>query len=159
MSGPLPLTLCVITRDAGEEISACLASAPFAGDVVVVDSGSSDDTVEVARARGARVLAQDWLGYGAQKNFAVAQAAHDWVLCLDADERLLPEEANAVVVQTAAGITLRQQRLTVVADVTPDLVENPWLQRVARALAPLRDVSGGDDARWHADGRKQQVCL
>ncbi len=66
-------------------------------------------------------------------------------ICLDTDERLLPEEANAVVVQTATGVTLRQQRLTVVDDVTPDLVEGPWLQRVARALAPLRDVSGGDD--------------
>ena len=66
-------------------------------------------------------------------------------ICLDADERLLPEEANAVVVQSAAGVTLRQQRVTVVDDVTPDLVEGPWLHRVARALAPLRDVSGGDD--------------
>jgi glycosyltransferase involved in cell wall biosynthesis len=64
--------------------------------MVVVDSGSTDDTVEAARGRGARVLAQDWLGYGAQKNFAVAQAAHDWVLCLDADERVSPELAAAI---------------------------------------------------------------
>jgi glycosyltransferase involved in cell wall biosynthesis len=96
MSGPLPLSLCVITRDAGKEIAGCLASVPFAGDVVVVDSGSRDDTLEVARGRGARVLAHAWEGYGAQKNFAVAQAAHDWVLCLDADERVSPELAAAI---------------------------------------------------------------
>ncbi len=66
-------------------------------------------------------------------------------ICLDADERLLPEEATAVVVETAHGVTLRQQRVTVVDEVTPDLVEAPWLHRVARALAPLRDISGGDD--------------
>ena len=66
-------------------------------------------------------------------------------LCLDSDERLLPEEATAVVVETVSGLALRQQRITVVEDVTPDLVEQPWLQRVSRALAPVRDISGGDD--------------
>ena len=66
-------------------------------------------------------------------------------ICLDADERLLPEEASAVVLQTPRGVTLRQQRVTVVEDVTPDLVEWPWLQRVGRALAPLRDISGSAD--------------
>ena len=68
-----------------------------------------------------------------------------YALCLDSDERLLPEEATAVVVETVSGLALRQQRITVVEDVTPDLVEQPWLQRVARALAPVRDISGGDD--------------
>lgn len=66
-------------------------------------------------------------------------------ICLDADERLLPEEAEAVVVQTHNGVLLKQQRGRDVEDVTPDLVAGPWLQRVSRALAPLRDVSGGDD--------------
>jgi len=91
MSGKLPLSLCVITRDAGGQLAECLASAPFAGEIVVVDSGSRDDTVEIARRCGARVVVQPWLGFGPQKNFAVAQAAHDWVLCLDADERITPE--------------------------------------------------------------------
>ncbi|GAB2743944.1 FtsK/SpoIIIE domain-containing protein [Nocardioides pakistanensis] len=68
-------------------------------------------------------------------------------ICLDADERLLPEEASAVVVQTSRGVALRQQKVTVVDDITPDVVEWPWLHRVARALAPLRDISGsGDDS-------------
>jgi len=96
MSGELPLSLCVITRDAAGQLAGCLASAPFAGEIVVVDSGSSDDTVEIARRCGARVFVQPWLGFGPQKNFAVAQAAHDWVLCLDADERVTPELGAAI---------------------------------------------------------------
>ena len=96
MSGTLPLSLCVITRDAAAMLAECLASAPFAGEIVVVDSGSRDDTVEIARRRGARVIERDWPGFGAQKNFAVGAATHDWVLCLDADERVTPELAAAI---------------------------------------------------------------
>ncbi len=96
MSGPLPLSLCVITRDAAGLLADCLDSASFAGEIVVVDSGSRDDTVEIARRRGARVLVQPWRGFGAQKNFAVGEAAHDWVLCLDADERVTAELASAI---------------------------------------------------------------
>ncbi len=93
---PLALSLVVITRDAGAQLEDCLASAAFAGETLVVDSGSRDDTVEIARRCGARVLAHEWLGFGAQKNFAVAQATHDWVLCLDADERVSPQLASAI---------------------------------------------------------------
>ncbi len=103
MSGPLPISLCLITRDAAPQLADCLASVPFAGEIVVVDSGSSDDTVEIARARGARVVEHAWSGFGAQKNFAVGQARHDWVLCLDADERLSPELAAAIRAVLAAG--------------------------------------------------------
>jgi glycosyltransferase involved in cell wall biosynthesis len=86
----------VITRDAGRQLDACLTSAAFADDKVVVDSGSVDDTVEIAGRRGARVIDRPWLGFGPQKNFAVAQARHDWVLCLDADERVTPELERAI---------------------------------------------------------------
>jgi len=96
MSAVVPISLCVITRDAAGELDACLASAAFADDAVVVDSGSVDDTVEIARRRGARVVCREWPGYGAQKNFAVAAACHDWVLCLDADERVTPELERAI---------------------------------------------------------------
>jgi glycosyltransferase involved in cell wall biosynthesis len=94
MSEPLPplsLTLVVITRDAGTQLRDCLASAAFAAETIVVDSGSRDDTVEIARRMGARVLTHEWQGFGPQKNFAVGQASHDWVLCLDADERVSSE--------------------------------------------------------------------
>ncbi|HYQ99077.1 MAG TPA: glycosyltransferase family 2 protein [Casimicrobiaceae bacterium] len=102
MSGPLPLSLCVITRDAAAQIADCLASAAFADEVVVVDSGSCDDPVELARRRGARVIERAWPGFGAQKHFAVGAAAHDWVLCLDADERVTPELAAAIAREMAA---------------------------------------------------------
>ncbi len=99
MSDPLPrlaLSLVVVAHDAGKELADCLASAAFASEAIVVDSGSRDDTVEIARRFGARVIMQTWLGYGPQKNFAVGQAAHDWVLCLDVDERVSVELERAI---------------------------------------------------------------
>lgn len=83
-----PLTLLVITHNEAANIARCLDSVPFAAEKVVVDSGSSDDTVVIAQAHGARVVHQDWLGFGAQRNFATTQASHDWILVLDADEFL-----------------------------------------------------------------------
>src|SRR5690606_6421298 len=65
-------------------------------------------------------------------------------ICLDKEERLLPEEATAVVVETPDGVTLRQQRVTVVDRIVPDQVDQLWLSRVSRAIAPLRDISGGE---------------
>jgi glycosyltransferase involved in cell wall biosynthesis len=85
------LSVTIITRDAAHQIDACLQSVGFADEVLVVDSGSSDGTPELAARHGARVVHQDWLGYGRQKQFAVEQAAHDWVLCIDADERVTPQ--------------------------------------------------------------------
>jgi len=98
---PLPLSLVVITRDAGAQLAACLQSATFAAEKLIVDSGSSDHTVEVARSFGARVVEQAWLGFGPQKNFAVGCARHDWVLCLDADEALSPELAASIIATLA----------------------------------------------------------
>jgi glycosyltransferase involved in cell wall biosynthesis len=88
MAERLPVSLVIITRDAGDAVAACIASAPFASEVVVVDSGSADDTVKVAIGLRARVVDHAFEGFGRQKRFAVAQARNDWVLCLDADERL-----------------------------------------------------------------------
>jgi glycosyltransferase involved in cell wall biosynthesis len=87
----------VITLDAAAQLPDCLASVAFADEVVVVDSGSADDTAQVAARYGARVLSKEWLGFGRQKQFGVEQAAHDWVLCLDADERVSPELAASLV--------------------------------------------------------------
>ena len=89
----LPLTLAVIARNEAACIARCLDSVPFAAEKLVVDSGSDDDTVAIAQAHGARVVQQDWLGFGAQRNFAATQCSHDWILVLDADEWLSPELA------------------------------------------------------------------
>lgn len=94
--GRAPLSAVLITHNAAAQIEACLASLAFADEIVVVDSGSSDATVALAEARGARVVRKDWLGFGRQKQFAVEQAAHDWVLCVDADERVTPELAASI---------------------------------------------------------------
>lgn len=97
-----PLSAVLITRNAASQLPACLASLAFCDDVVVVDSGSSDDTVTIARAHGARVMHQDWLGFGRQKQFAVAQACHDWVLCIDADECVSDELRASIESELAA---------------------------------------------------------
>lgn len=85
-----PLSVVIITLNAASQLAECIDSARFAEEILVVDSGSSDGTCELAARHGARVIHQDWLGFGPQKQFAVDAAAHDWVLCLDADERLSP---------------------------------------------------------------------
>jgi glycosyltransferase involved in cell wall biosynthesis len=86
-----PLSVAIITLNAAAQLEACLKSARFANEIVVVDSGSNDGTQALAERHGARVIQQDWLGFGPQKQFAVEQAGHDWVLCLDADERVTPQ--------------------------------------------------------------------
>lgn len=86
-----PLSVAIITLNAASQLEACLQSVCFADDIVIVDSGSTDGTQALAQGFGARVIAQDWLGFGPQKQFAVEAAKHDWVLCLDADERVTPD--------------------------------------------------------------------
>jgi glycosyltransferase involved in cell wall biosynthesis len=82
------LSACIITLNEEDRIRECLESLDFCDDVLVVDSHSTDRTREIAAECGARVIERDWPGYVAQKEYAVRQAEHDWVLCLDADERI-----------------------------------------------------------------------
>ena len=91
------LSLIVITRNEAHRLAACLASVPFADEIVVVDSGSGDGTAQLARGLGARVIeSADWPGFGPQKNRALDAATGDWVLSLDADERATPELAAQI---------------------------------------------------------------
>lgn len=92
----MPVTATVITLNEARHIEACLASLAWADEVIVVDSGSTDGTPDLARAAGARVIGREWPGYAAQKDFAAAQATHDWILSVDADERVTPELADEV---------------------------------------------------------------
>jgi len=91
------LSAVLITHNAAAQLPACLASLDFVDDIVVVDSGSTDATREIAAHHGARVIEHRWSGFGPQKQFAVAAARHDWVLCIDADERVPAELATQIV--------------------------------------------------------------
>ena len=83
---PPRLSVTIITKNEAHRIERCLRSVAFADEIVVVDSGSTDTTVDIARRLGARVVETDWPGFGVQKNRALDLARGDWVLSLDADE-------------------------------------------------------------------------
>jgi glycosyltransferase involved in cell wall biosynthesis len=99
-----PLSAVLITLNAAGQLEPCLRSLAFCDEIVVIDSGSTDDTVYLAERHGARVIQSEWRGYGPQKQFAVSQAKHDWVLCIDADERV--SEALQKSIVTALGAQL-----------------------------------------------------
>jgi glycosyltransferase involved in cell wall biosynthesis len=85
------LSALVIAFNEERNIAECLSSAAFADEIVVVDSGSADRTCEIARGMGAKVYGNPWPGYGPQKNFGIGKATGDWILIVDADERVTPE--------------------------------------------------------------------
>ena len=91
-----PLTVTIITRNESANLADALESVRWADEVVVVDAESTDDTVTLARRVTDRVIVRPWPGYVAQKNFAAEQARHDWILSLDADERVSPDLAGEI---------------------------------------------------------------
>jgi glycosyltransferase involved in cell wall biosynthesis len=92
----MKLSAIIITRNEAHNIAACLDSLAFCDERIVVDSGSSDDTVKIAEGKGARVVQHAFEGFGAQKNFALSLAQGEWLLSLDADERVSPELADEI---------------------------------------------------------------
>lgn len=108
METKLPLSVAIITKDEEDSLPACLKSVSFADDIVIVDSASADRTVEIARSAGCRVFNEAWKGYGPQKNMAVQRCRHDWVLVLDADERVAPggrDEIEKAIKHPGEGIS------------------------------------------------------
>ena len=96
------LSVTIITRNEAADIDGALKSAAWADELIVVDSKSADDTVVIAQQHTDRVIVREWPGYPAQKNYAASIATHDWILSLDADERVTPELA-AEIKSTLAG--------------------------------------------------------
>lgn len=121
-----PLSAFIRTRNESRMIARVVKAALQAADeVVVVDSGSDDDTVALAEAAGARVVRQDWLGGGRQKRFAEDQCRHDWLLDLDADEALTPALAAEIRTLFAAGEPPFSVYRTPVAIAPP--IGKPWI--------------------------------
>ncbi len=92
-----PITVVIPTRNEAEQIVACIRPLAWADDIVVVDGGSTDDTVALARAAGARVITDGPRGIGEQRNSGIAVAHHGWVFALDADERIGPDLAQELI--------------------------------------------------------------
>ncbi len=90
------LSALIITKNEEDVIGQCLDLLQWADERVVIDSGSTDATCEIARAHGARVIHNDWPGYGAQRNFGGEQCRGDWILGVDADEEVTPDLAKAI---------------------------------------------------------------
>ncbi|MBK7552004.1 MAG: glycosyltransferase family 2 protein [Syntrophaceae bacterium] len=99
----MPLSVAIITKNEAANLTGCLESVAFAGQVVVVDSGSDDGTPEIARGFGCDVFIEDWKGFGRQKQAAIDRCREPWVLVLDADERIPPETQAAIRAVVSAG--------------------------------------------------------
>lgn len=110
----MKLSVVLISKNEIRNIRACLESVSFADEVIVVDSGSNDGTVEEAQRLGAKVTSTDWPGFGPQKNRALDQAAGDWVLSIDADERVTPKLQREILeaIGSSAHVAYALPRLT-----------------------------------------------
>lgn len=149
MTKPL-LSAFIRTKNEARMIGDVVRAALVAADeVVVVDSGSSDDTVSRAEAAGARVVRQAWLGNGRQKRFAEEQCRHDWLLDLDADEVVTPALAGEIAALFKSGAPPCRLYRTPVAIAPP--VGRPWLGFggvIRHKLYDRRAVRAPDHEAW-----------
>ena len=125
-----PLSVLIPTLNEEENLGACLESCAFADEIIVVDSGSEDETQEIARRAGARLLIHEFEGHARQKNWGLEQVSHEWVLILDADERVTPE--------------LREEVASVLA--SPARSDGYWIRRRSTFLG--REIRG---CGWQRD--------
>ena len=138
----MPVTVTIITLNESRHIAAAIDSAAWADEILVVDSGSTDDTVAIATAKGVRVMSRTWPGYVDQKNYAASVASHDWIFSLDADERVtaaLADEVRQVVASDPVERAFRVPRVTYhlgrwvrTTDFYPDYQTRLYDRRAAR---------------------------
>jgi glycosyltransferase involved in cell wall biosynthesis len=132
----LPLSIFVIAHNEADRIGRTLAAVRhLTDDLVVVDSGSTDETVAVAEAHGARVIFNPWPGYGPQKRFAEDQCRHQWLFNIDADEVVPPDLAAEIAALFANGEPPADAYETRIAEIFPGEAAP---HRFAYALAPVR---------------------
>jgi glycosyltransferase involved in cell wall biosynthesis len=139
------LSAIVITKDEAANIGACLDSLAFCDERIVVDCGSADATVQLAKEKGARVAFQEWRGFGPQKNYALSLATGAWVLSLDADELVTPELAAAIKAAIADGSADAWEVLRLSSFCGRDMYHSGWypdyvLRLFKRGKASFDDV-------------------
>lgn len=108
---PSTLSVVLITLNEAANLPRTLASVRWVQEIVILDSGSSDDTLEIARQAGARIFEEPWKGFGAQKNSAISRATSEWILSLDADEEVGPELAAEIQALLAGDPPLNAYRI------------------------------------------------
>lgn len=121
----MKLSVAIIAKNEADRIHACLESAGFADEILVVDSGSTDETPAIAGHMGAKVIHQDWLGYARQKQFAVDACENDWVLILDADESVPRDTADAVL----AFLKQEGEKASAVSFLRKNFFHGKWMKR------------------------------
>ena len=112
MNGAVPVSVIIAAKNEGAQIAACVASVSWAAEVLVVENDSTDDTVERARAAGADVFSNPFSTIGAQRNVAIARAAHPWIFVVDADERGTPELGAEIAARIAVPDGFRAFRVS-----------------------------------------------
>lgn len=136
MNAPLPISVFIIARNEADRIHVPIRSVrEWVDDILVVDSGSTDATVQVAQALGARVLHHDWPGYGPQKRFAEDHCRHRWLLNIDADEEITPALAREIQALFASGEPPEAGFIFRIRDMLPG---EPELSRFAHTNYVLR---------------------
>ena len=108
---PARVSVTIITKNEAARLEAALASVAWADEIVVVDAGSTDATAEIARRATGRVFVEGWPGFPQQKNRAADLATHDWILSIDADERVSPALAAEIRAVLAGGPAARGYRI------------------------------------------------
>lgn len=163
MDTPNPLSVAIITKDEEERLPACLQGLGFADEILVVDSGSTDRTVDVARSYGAKVLVEKWRGFSGQKQFAVDSCSHDWVLVLDADERVPEETARDIT----RAIRLREPEIAAYSFLRKNYLHGRWIKhcgwwpdRIVRLVDRRRGRFDGRPVheRWIAEGTIRELA-
>jgi glycosyltransferase involved in cell wall biosynthesis len=155
-SAALPISIFIIAMNEADRIARTIrAVRALSDDIVVIDSGSSDETLEVAREAGARVIHNDWPGYGPQKRFGEDQCRHDWLLNLDADEVVPPDLADEIRALFGKGPPEADAYEIRIAEIFPGEAAP---HRFAYALNPVR-LYRRDKGRYSASPVHDRVDL
>ncbi len=131
MNHKTKISVAIITKNEEKRLPDCLRSVSFTDEIVIVDSGSTDRTVEIAKKFGCRIFEEEWKGFGRQKNSAIEKCQNEWVIVLDADERIPPETKDVIL------NTLENPKASAYSFKMKHFIANRWIKY------------GGNWPDWH----------